>query len=380
MSSNTSFCFPHSYAGTHIEQYNAVIRKKVESAGYKLIELYDNHVPYDAVDGIHPTAAGMNTLAALMLRKMCDSEGAAFLNCKSEHDFITAEEYTGGSRRVCRKCGMEQHSGFYPPQELLNPDTSLFSAKGVILQFQISDGDCPIPHYEYRKGELKGYNRINGSRDGRIHILETEQHLFVILEYIEEIVLSQKLKTDGVFSEQSAIDIRRRLAAVLHYIHTFSPPYIYRDMKPANVMLTKSGEIKLIDFGIAMIYRPDSDNDPDHMGTKGYAAPEQYGGQGTIDPRADIYGLGMTLYHMLTGIAPGEPPYNTPPIRQVNPAVSAGIEYIVNKCISPRREDRYQDCMELMKDLNNVQNLPPKKGFFGNLFGRKKKFVMRQQQ
>ncbi len=199
-------------------------------------------------------------------------------------------------------------------------------------------------------------------------LVEEGQHLFVIREYIEGVTLAQKLKTDGVFGEPSATDIARRLAAVLNYIHTFNPPYIYRDMKPANVMLTKSGEIKLIDFGIAMLYRPGANNDPDYIGTKGYAAPEQYGGQGAIDPRADIYGLGMTLYHMLTGIAPGEPPYETPPIRQANPAVSVGMEYIVNKCMENRREDRYQNCMELMKDLNDVQHLPPQEGFFSRIF------------
>ena len=76
----------------------------------------------------------------------------------------------------------------------------------------------------------------------------------------------------------------------------------------------------------------------------------------------------MTLYHMLTGIAPGEPPYETPPIRQANPAVSVGMEYIVNKCMENRREDRYQNCMELMKDLNDVQHLPPQEGFFSRIF------------
>ncbi len=109
MSSNPSFSFPHSYAGTHIERFNEVIRKKVESAGYKLIELYNNHVPYDTVDGTHPTAAGMDTLATLVLRGMCDSEGATFLDCEGEH------EYTSDFVKVCRKCALKQDCSFTPP-------------------------------------------------------------------------------------------------------------------------------------------------------------------------------------------------------------------------------------------------------------------------
>ena len=80
MSAKPSFRFPYSHGGVHIEKYNAVIRDTAKSAGCKIIELFNNHIPYDAIDGSHPTAAGMNTLATLMLREMCDRRGAAFLN------------------------------------------------------------------------------------------------------------------------------------------------------------------------------------------------------------------------------------------------------------------------------------------------------------
>ena len=109
------------------------------------------------------------------------------------------------------------------------------------------------------------------------------------------------------------------LAAVLLYLHRFDPPYIYRDMKPMNVLVTNSRAVKLIDFGIAMEYKPGAQNDIDYLGTRGYAAPEQYGGKGAIDQRSDIYGLGITMHQLLTGIAPNEPPYEMPPVRRVKP-------------------------------------------------------------
>lgn len=115
MSTKPSFRFPYSHGGIHIEKYNTVIRDAAKRAGCRVIELFDKHIPYDAIDGSHPTAAGMNTLATLMLREICDSKGAAFLDCEGKHDFITVEEYTGGSRMVCRKCGLEQHNSFIPP-------------------------------------------------------------------------------------------------------------------------------------------------------------------------------------------------------------------------------------------------------------------------
>ena len=106
------------------------------------------------------------------------------------------------------------------------------------------------------------------------------------------------------------------------------------------------------------------------MGTKGYAAPEQYGGCQQTDARTDIFGLGMTMHHLVTGVDPNQPPYETKPICQINPDLPKGLEYIISKCIQPNPDDRYQNCDELMDDLNNYMNLP-KKSFLGKLFGKK---------
>lgn len=205
-----------------------------------------------------------------------------------------------------------------------------------------------------------------------IDIIEDEQHLFVIREYIEGETLSNILAANGSLTVEKTVSLGIELAGALHYLHTFTPAYIYRDMKPANVMVTPSDGIKLIDFGIAMPYNPSAADDVDYLGTKGYAAPEQYGGKGRIDPRADIYGLGVTLHQCVTGIQPNMPPYETPPICTVNPKLPKGLEYIICRCIELNPDNRYQTCAELITDLRNYQNLPPKKGLFANLFGKKK--------
>lgn len=107
MTSDPAFVFPHSYGGIHIDQYNNIIRQAANRKGCAVIDLSVAHLPYDSVDGSHPTETGMNTLATLMLRGLCDREGLSFLECAcSEHEFITAEEYSGGIKYACRKCGL----------------------------------------------------------------------------------------------------------------------------------------------------------------------------------------------------------------------------------------------------------------------------------
>ncbi len=153
------------------------------------------------------------------------------------------------------------------------------------------------------------------------------------------------------------IEWAKQLCSVLHYLHTRDPAIIYRDMKPGNVMVTPNGNIKLIDFGIAREYKEQQIQDTVSLGTKGYAAPEQFGGKGQTDGRTDIYCLGVTLYHLLTGKNPCEPPYQLYPIRHWNPLLSAGLEKIIIKCTQLDPKDRYQNCGELMYALENYEKV-----------------------
>lgn len=181
-----------------------------------------------------------------------------------------------------------------------------------------------------------------------VDIIDKDDVIYVIMDYIEGEPLSKILEKEGAQEQETVIEWAEDLCGVLDYLHTQDPPIIYRDMKPANIMLQPNGNIKLIDFGIAREYKEQNLEDTVSLGTKGYAAPEQFGGKGQTDQRTDIYCLGVTLYHLVTGKNPCEPPYEIYPIRYWDPKLSAGLESIILKCTQLNPEDRYQSCAELL--------------------------------
>lgn len=188
-----------------------------------------------------------------------------------------------------------------------------------------------------------------------VDIIDNGKVIFVIMDYIEGEPLSKIMEEYGAQPQDLVIEWAKQLCEVLDYLHTCNPPIIYRDMKPANVMLKPDGNLKLIDFGIAREYKEQNLADTVSLGTKGYAAPEQFGGKGQTDPRTDVYCLGVTLYHLVTGHNPSEPPYELYPIRQWNPSLSGGLERIIEKCTQLNPDDRYQSCAELMYALNHYE-------------------------
>ena len=189
--------------------------------------------------------------------------------------------------------------------------------------------------------------------------IEKGDDFFVIMDFIDGTSLGKKVLLEGAQSEQDVVEWAKMLCEVLDYLHTVRDnPIIYRDMKPDNVMLIKSGRVKLIDFGIAKECRRGHKQTGASIGTKGYAAPEQYkGASNVLDERTDIYSLGATLFYLITGLVPDKPPKAIRPIRQINPALSEGLEYIISKCTQDDPNDRYQNCRELLEDLNNIQQL-----------------------
>ena len=695
MSKNPDFTFPHKYSGTHIEEYNEIIRNASFSNKCKLIDLYRCRMPYDSIDGTHPTSKGMRTIATAVIREMTGAEADCFLDCpNNQHNFIVAEEYTGGTDYVCTKCGKKktvstafdiqpdntdikadesdyvlldsnittilysdtlrltiettgktvqfrkdivsvgrslycdlplnskktiarQQATFFYEDEMwflrddfstngtwingarmqpgkkyqlaandeinfalsekvifykqeqskqstedadakalafleagmatfakserkdevafkliiaalsdaplyfpveidieamlenvdvakLKPGDTLQPQKDVkmrILTLVLESGDEFVPMFtsndEAKKGPSASIIRyypqdylpmlvkkdkpviINPFNEFRFllskqiitevllplvqnktntsdkafqqeekqdkylgtvvggkysvikligrggfystyivqdiksnkrwamklcdktnrnyspairenilqepHIMmklnhpaipkvvdigENDESIFIVREYIEGVTLESVVRECGAQSADKVIKWSKELCDMLSYLHNLKPPHIYRDMKPANVILMPDNHLKVVDFGIVRIYDLMKNRDTCWLGTKGYAAPEQYGGCQQTDARTDIFGLGMTMHHLVTGVDPKQPPYETKPICQINPDLPKGLEYIISKCIQPNPDDRYQNCDELMDDLNNYMNLP-KKSFLGKLFGKK---------
>lgn len=193
-----------------------------------------------------------------------------------------------------------------------------------------------------------------------IDVIEDDETFIIVMDYVEGRSLDKILEEHGVQQESVVVEWAKQLCDVLGYLHSRTPAIIYRDMKPANVMLKPDGTVTLIDFGTAKNYEINY-GETTGIGTIGYAAPEQYigSGLGRTDARTDIYCLGMTLYHLLTGQDPCRNLISDTSIRAVNPALSRGLDSIIRKCTAHQPEDRYQSCEELMYDLENYEILEP---------------------
>lgn len=188
-----------------------------------------------------------------------------------------------------------------------------------------------------------------------VDIIDDTKTVYIVMDYIEGESLNKVLDAYGAQPQEAVIEWAKQLSEVLDYLHTRVPPVIYRDMKPANIMLKPDGTIRLIDFGIAREYKKGKAGDTTSIGTRGYAAPEQFGDKGQTDARTDIYSLGVTLYHLVTGKNPAEPPYEIYPIRHWNANLSSGLEWLIQKCTQLNPNDRFQSCAEVTYVLENLE-------------------------
>lgn len=162
---------------------------------------------------------------------------------------------------------------------------------------------------------------------------------YLVMDYIDGEDLEKKLEDNKKpFSEDQVVKWALQICDVLKYLHSQKPnPIIYRDMKPSNIMITKDGMIKLIDFGIARHFQRSGVT---NVGTEGYAPREQY--RGKAEPRSDIYSLGATMHHLLTNRDPKKDPFLFPPVRQFNSSLSLAIESILDKALKDDINHRYR--------------------------------------
>lgn len=202
-----------------------------------------------------------------------------------------------------------------------------------------------------------------------IDIIDQDDNFLIVMDYIEGITLDKVVRESGAQKQEDVVNWAIQLCDVLEYLHTRKPPIIYRDMKPSNIMIKNDGSVVLIDFGIAREFKETEIADTTCLGTQGYAAPEQFGGHGQTDARTDIYCLGATMYHMLTGHNPSEPPYEIYPITHWNSTLSSGLESIVLKCTQKNPEDRFRTAEELSYALEHYRDLdgPARKRYKRNI-------------
>jgi len=188
---------------------------------------------------------------------------------------------------------------------------------------------------------------------------------YLVMDYVEGETLKERLERapGGRLPLDEALNIVGQLCRVLEYLHGQNPPVVFRDLKPGNVMLTPRGEVKLIDFGIARFFKPGQTRDTINLGTPGYAAPEQYGGLGQSDPRADVYSLGVLLHQMVTGYDPttAATPFPLPPPGSLGRGLPPNVERVISRAVQLQPHLRYSSVGELRQELfPPTAALPPR--------------------
>lgn len=188
---------------------------------------------------------------------------------------------------------------------------------------------------------------------------------YIVMEYVEGQTLREVMRDDRKILPERALSITADVLSALDYSHRSG--IIHRDIKPANVMLTPSGQVKVMDFGIARAIADSSSamtQTAAVIGTAQYLSPEQARGE-TVDARSDIYSTGCLLYELLTGRPPfvGDSPVSVAyqhvredarPPSQLNPEVSQAVDHIVAKSLAKRTDDRYQSAADMRKDLERA--------------------------
>src|SRR3954454_20893704 len=188
---------------------------------------------------------------------------------------------------------------------------------------------------------------------------------FIVMEYVDGRSLAQVLRDDGALSPDRAADITTDIASALGFAHRNG--VVHRDVKPGNVLISPSGQVKVTDFGIARAVTTQENltQTGTVMGTATYFSPEQARGE-AVDPRSDVYSLGVVLYEMLTGKPPfaGENPVavaykhvqETPvPPRQVDPALPSSLEAVTLKALAKNPANRYASADDLAADLRRFR-------------------------
>lgn len=178
------------------------------------------------------------------------------------------------------------------------------------------------------------------------HFRDEGRH-YLTMDFIHGEDLEQIVDRDGPQSEAKVLEWADQICNVLSFLH--GKGLVYRDMKPSNVMIERSdGKVKLVDFGITKLFKPTERGT--QIGTPGYAPPEQY--QGLATPVSDIYALGATLHHLLTGRDPTEQmPFDFPPARSLNPAISQRTSDALERALQKVAKDRFQSIDEFWSAL-----------------------------
>jgi hypothetical protein len=254
--------------------------------------------------------------------------------------------------RIVRLVGGGGMAWVYQVEELPSGSGKLWALKELRPQTQDKAEQAVARDlFEQEAKLLRELDHINIPKISSF--FEENSRACLVMEFIWGESLEKRLKAaNAPLLETDVLRWAIQLCEALHYLHTRSPPIIFRDMKPSNAMVTNTGLIKLIDFGIARTYKVGKKRDTVAMGSENYAAPEQWG-KGQTDGRSDIYGLGATMYHLLANMAPTPAflPSEPLPLGNYNGAVSRETITLIDRAMARERADRFQTATEMRESL-----------------------------
>lgn len=176
-------------------------------------------------------------------------------------------------------------------------------------------------------------------------VLESRECVYLVMEYIRGHTLEEIRKKQGCLSAWQVMEVGIQLSSVLCYLHGRKRPVLHLDIKPANIIQKRDGTLVLVDFGASWKQRGEN-RENKRRGTDGFAAPEQYDLQQALDQRTDIYGLGATLYYLISGVK-----YSSALKKSRIPGCPEAMSVIIRKCIREDPKQRYQDGKKLRRDL-----------------------------
>ena len=293
--------------------------------------------------------------------------------------------------RFCNSCATSLHSGAVTPGSGTGmlPSQSMLAGRYIILRkvgqggfgavYQAADArisgkmwavkemsDAAITNPLDRPQAIKAFNQEADLLSKLSHpnipkvtdkFSQGGKH-YLVMEFVEGETLEAKLdRQAGALSEAQVRVWAEQLCEVLDYLHNQHPPIVFRDLKPANIMIDRAGDVKLVDFGIVRFFRPGKAKDTVAFGTLGYAPPEQCG-RGQTDARSDVYALGATLHHLLTGRDPTATPFRFEPVRRLNPTVSLQMEQVVMRALDQDRDRRWQRAGDMRQALRPPTHPP----------------------
>jgi serine/threonine protein kinase len=177
----------------------------------------------------------------------------------------------------------------------------------------------------------------------------------IVTEYVEIWPLNDRMEKNPNFSEQEVMEFLDKLLPILDYLHSQTPPVIYRDLQPRTIFEDNEGKLYLTKYEAARTFKADKVKDTVIHSTRGYSPPEQAFGKGQSDARSDIYSVGMIVFQMFTGKDPTKAPLILPKISDIRPEVNTVWSTFVSKATNIKVDKRYASVKEVMKDLQKVK-------------------------